>query len=234
MRKIAVFVEGQTESIFAQELIRQLIGEKYLLIDSCKLLGGRKSPRKLVIMNISGNNDEVKYYFMIYDCGGDGRVKSDIIDRISTMEKEGFSLAIGIRDVYPNNNNIAKLRSYLLFGVPSSILDIRIVLAVNEVESWFLAEDKHYKKVDKRLTPALVSSVIGINILSCSTESIDHPSDALNDVYQQVGKAYKKTRTHVCRTVHNLDYENLYVCVRHRNNSLCELLNILDSIIIPT
>jgi hypothetical protein len=70
--------------------------------------------------------------------------------------------------------------------------------------------------------------IIGIDITVTSTESIDHPSFALKQIYQSIGKDYAKKKWEAERTVHNLDYENLCINVRNRNNSLNELLTCVN------
>ncbi len=72
---------------------------------------------------------------------------------------------------------------------------------------------------------------VGFDITTASTESIRHPSSILKQIYQKVGKDYKKKKWEAERTVNDLDYENLYIHVRHRSNSLNELLTCLDGLI---
>jgi hypothetical protein len=85
--------------------------------------------------------------------------------------------------------------------------------------------------IDESLTIHSVNSIIGIDIAITSTESIDHPSLTLKQIYQSVGKDYNKKKWEAERTVYVLDYENVYLCVRNRNKSLNELLTCLDGLI---
>ncbi|MDR2020815.1 MAG: hypothetical protein LBQ14_08640, partial [Treponema sp.] len=94
-----------------------------------------------------------------------------------------------------------------------------------------LAEENHYQLIDESLTIHSVNSIIGIDIAITSTESIDHPSLTIKQIYQSVGKDYNKKKWEVERTVYVLDYENIYLCVRNRNKSLNELLTCLDGLI---
>jgi hypothetical protein len=224
MKKIAVFVEGQTEQIFAQKLIEQVISPNKATVKTWQLRGGAKQTRNLILLQSQSPTEQIDYYFEIYDCGGDSKVKDDIIEHSQSMKQKGFSLIIGLRDVYPSNNKIASLRKYLNFGVPAGV-PTHIVLAVNEVEAWFLAEENHYSKIDTRLTLAKVNTIAGIDISKDSTETISRPTEKLQLIYR-----YNKSKNKVYRTINALDYANLYINVRQRNNSLAELFTHLDGI----
>jgi hypothetical protein len=224
MKKVAVFVEGQTEQIFAQKLIEQVISPGKVTVTTYQLRGGAKYARKLILLKSQPDAQQPAYYFEIYDCGGDAKVKDDIIENSQSMKQKGFSLIIGLRDVYPNGSKIARLRKYLHFGIPAGV-PARIVLAVNEVEAWFLAEENHYPKIDPKLTLAAVNAVAGVDVSRDSTEAIAHPAETLKLIYK-----YSKSKNSVSRIVNALDYANLYINVRQRNRSLAELLTHLDSI----
>jgi hypothetical protein len=224
MKKVAVFVEGQTEQIFTQKLIEQIISPSKVTITTYQLRGGAKHTRNLILLKTQSLTHQTDYYFEIYDCGSDSKVKDDIIEHSQSMKENDFSLIIGLRDVYPNNDKIASLRKYLNFGLPADI-PTHIVLAVNEVEAWFLAEENHYSKIDASLTLAKVNAIAGIDVSKDSTETIAHPTEKLQLIYK-----YTKNKHKVHRIVDALDYANLYINVRERNNSLAKLFAHLDSI----
>jgi hypothetical protein len=233
MKKIAVFVEGQTEQIFADELLRHIFGHAKVDIEELQFSGKEGSRRIRTIRSVNAMSP-TEYLFRIYDCQGgneNSTVKSDIKEQFSRLLKESFSYIVGIRDVYPLLN-LQLLKSKLHFDLPNNpSLPIEIFLAIREIEAWFLAEENHYQLIDRSLTIHSVNSIIGIDITVASTESIGHPSFVLKQVYQRVGKDYSKKKWEAERTVHNLDYENLYINVRNRNNSLNELLTCLDRLV---
>jgi len=174
---------------------------------------------------------DTEYYFVIYDCCGDDRVQSDISERLDSLREESFSIVIGIRDVYPETD-IAMLRHYLYYGISlNPDVSVNVILAVNEIEAWFLAEETHYQKISDRISLDIANKIAGIDVSRDSTESIEHPSDTLKQIYMKGGTTYDKSKEKVQRTVGNLDYENLYINVRNRNNSLNELLTCLDGLI---
>jgi hypothetical protein len=228
MKKVAIFVEGQTEQIFVKKLIERMVSPRAVTVTTYQLRGGAKHRRELILLETHSAAQQSNYYFEIYDCGNDSKVKDDIIENLPSMQSKGFSMIIGVRDVYPNNAKIAQLRKYLTFGISASI-PTHIVLAVNEVEAWFMAEEKHYAKIDPKLTLAKVNAIAEIDVSTDSTELIAHPTEKLQQIYN-----YSKRKNTVTRIVNALDYTSLYIDVRQRNNSLNELLMHLDSIIYLT
>ena len=233
MRKVAVFVEGQTEQVFSDELVRHLFGHAKVAIEELQF-SGKEGARRIRTIRSTDVTSSTEYLFRIYDCHGgneNSTVKTDIKEQFPRLLKESFSYIVGIRDVYPLRD-LKLLQSKLYLELPNTpSLPIEIFLAVREIEAWFLAEENHYQLIDKSLITHSVNSIIGIDITVSSTESIDHPSCVLKKIYQSVGKDYKKKKWEAERTVYNLDYENLYINVRKRNNSLNELLTCLDRLI---
>ena len=50
MKKLALFVEGLTERIFVEKLIRKMIDRKRLRIRVFRASGGQKSPRRIKLI----------------------------------------------------------------------------------------------------------------------------------------------------------------------------------------
>jgi len=97
MSKLAIFVEGQTEQIFVEKLVRYLGSHRNISIQVQRLEGGSKN-RPRTMINISGT-DEVtnqEFLILIMDCGQDERVKSDIIERYNGLIASGYQAIIGI------------------------------------------------------------------------------------------------------------------------------------------
>ena len=226
-----MFVEGQTEQIFSEKLIYEIMGNLEFSIENFKFKGGKTITRRPIWVTAKNTNENVDFYFVIYNCGGDNKVQSDIRERLDSLREESFSLVIGIRDVFPETD-IAKLKTYLYFGFPSvSDVSIKIILADKETEAWFLAEETHYPKISNRISFKTANEITSIDVSKDDTEAIPHPSETLKQIYMKCGTTYDKSREKVQRTVNVLNFENLYVNVRKRNNSLNELLTCLDGII---
>ena len=82
LKKIAVFVEGQTELIFLSELLKHLFTEKQLNIEPYRITSYQRI--KIESFTIDGPKE---YSFMIIDCGTDDKVKSQIIEDFSSLKK---------------------------------------------------------------------------------------------------------------------------------------------------
>jgi uncharacterized pyridoxamine 5'-phosphate oxidase family protein len=89
MKKVAVFVEGQTEQIFVLKLLSQLFTvEKYYT--DIQSLAGKTGFRRIQAVknnevNLVSENKEWDYYFRVIDCHGGNEesiVKSDILEQL--------------------------------------------------------------------------------------------------------------------------------------------------------
>jgi len=230
MKKIAIFVEGHTEQAFITKLISEILTRNTYSITSVEFSGPKKA-RRIAIINASTIDSNHSYYFMIYNCRSDSSVKSDIIEQYSNLVAASYNAIIGIRDVFPNVD-IEKLRKYILFGFPKILkISINIILAVMEIESWFIAEENHYANINPKLNRQIAEGYIGFDILTTSSEAIHHPAEILNNIYHHVNYAYKKKAKQIQRTVDAIDYSNLYCAVRNRNNSLNEFLVAFESVL---
>jgi hypothetical protein len=230
LKKLAIFVEGQTEMIFVQRLIEEIAGIHKVLFQ-LETIGGRV-PSPLISMTGTSQADSTarpSYFVLIFDCRQDERVKSVILDRYQNLEKASYSMIIGIRDLYPRSlSEMGAVKQSLRTRLPTRGIPIAIVLAVAEVEAWFIRDHSHFQRVDPCLNPDAIASAVGFDPRNGDVESIPHPSDFLHNIYRMAGKAYKKTRNHVQRTVDNLDYTFLYLQASADVPHLKELLTLID------
>jgi hypothetical protein len=233
MKKIAFFVEGQTEQIFISELLTRLFSEHKKVIKTHKM---RKLYHNINIENFI--TDEPKEYsIVIYDCGTDNKVKSDILDNYQKLREAGYNSIIGLQDFFnPKRQKkeitVQQLKKDLNFDL-EQIIPTEIFLAVQEIESWIIAEEKHYETIVPSLQIDDINAIAGINIQTGNSEEISHPAIALDKIYKAGGRTsgYTKHEYVVKNIISKLDFANLYLNVRNRNNSLNELLTWLDGLI---
>lgn len=226
--KLAVFVEGQTEQIFIERLVTELASARNVNFVRLKATGGASSPRQLIALGATAQPD-ARFYVQIVDSGTDNRVVSDIRDNLAGLAQQGFKAVLGIRDVYPAPRaQIPLMRTAMASVLGGAAIPIDVVLAIMEVEAWFLGEHNHLTKIGRGITPAEVAHALGFDPSVDNMELRAQPADDLHAVYQLVGRAYNKTRVHVQRTVDVLDYEHLYVSLATRMASLGELVATLD------
>lgn len=235
MKKLAIFVEGQTEQIFVERMVTEIVGTRCLQIELLSASGGGKSGARMFSqVRISPSAGDVTHFVLIVDCRSDGRVKSDIVERYDGLVASGYSQIIGIRDVYPqfNHSDIPRLRSGLSAGIKTNPINVIFTLGVMEVESWFLAEHTHFQRLNSRLTMQLIKAGLGFDPEKDDMQSRNNPASDLHDAYQLVGFAYTKRKDRVERTVDKLDYAHLYVEIRPRLPDLDNFIGAIETFLI--
>ena len=233
MKRLAIFVEGQTEKIFVRKLLEEIAGKSNIAIIE-QDIAGRQGSRITVLKMSDPVTSQTKYYVLVYNSGGDSSVVSDIKDQYNNLVASGYSKVIGIRDVYPiPSTQTNALENGLQYALPKGTVPAHIILAVMEIESWFIAEWKHFAKINPNLTTALIQTTLGFNPEIDDVERRTHPAEDLHQIYQLVGRAYRKRRSQVNTIVSNLDYEFLYLQVVNTVPSLRKFIGHINAFMIP-
>lgn len=231
MKKLALFVEGLTEQIFAQRLIEEIAGRHNVALTLLKASGGNTTPRRFTQLQAISPVG-AKYYILLCDCSGDGGVLSDINDQFPTLSRSGYHKILGLRDVFPRPSADApRLKAAMARYLPKGPLPVDILLAIAEIEAWFIAEETHYARIHPNLTPPIIAGVLGGFPEQLNVESVTHPAASLDRIYQVAGKRYckdRKIRWRIERTVEVLDWENIYIKVRKRVAALNQLCSEID------
>ncbi len=230
MNKLAVFVEGQTEQLFMQRLIQKIAGRRKVAIELRKgFFGGRSGRSRSLILLESPDVRGEQFFVLIVDSAAENRVASDIRDQYESLVNAGYSRVLGLRDVYPQSRSkIPLIRRAVERVLPKGSVTVDIVLAIMEIEAWFLAEYTHFEHLYPGITLDKVNTAIGDNAQTLDVENIAHPSETLNTVYQIVGRAYKKNKDRIERLVEKLDYARLYLEIPKRVSALKCLCDHLD------
>jgi hypothetical protein len=230
--KLAIFVEGQTEAVFFKRLLREVAGASRGSIRVMEARG-QTGHRSLYVLKSETINVGLPFYALIVDCAGDTTVLSDIRDQYAGLRAAGYTMILGLRDVYPlAHAEIQRLRAVLaaevaaLTGEP--VPHVEMVLAIKEIEAWFIAEDTHFQRLDPTLTCARINADLGFDPCEIDVESLPHPVEALKRIYALVGRLYRKHKDEAEQTVDALDYDRLYVDTRARVPSLAHLLDRVD------
>lgn len=231
MRKIAFFVEGQTEQILINRLVREVLGAGNITIIQKKISGGTNSPRNEFIRSYNIARSSL-FTILIYDCGADNRVKSEILENIRSLRESGFSFIVGVRDLYPLPlEDLPRLEKGLAF-LPHSLHEYQktfdIVIAVREVETWFLAETSHFLKISKKLTGRYIEKHLGFNPDTVNPLSREHPSADLTRIYKLAGRSYTKKYWQVEKLVNRLDFNRIRNQIRYQIPSLNILITIVE------
>ncbi len=231
MKKIAIFVEGQTESIFIDAYLRELFSRNSISITSQKFSGGRRSPIRINTINAESTSLRTEYFFLIIDCTSENNVISYINDQYSSLISSNYTKIIGLRDVYPNINrsDIPKFKNTienLFIGRP---VPVKLILCIMEIESWFIFEETHFKRINSLLDDNLIRTNIGFDIMNENSEIINNPAKTLDDIYRIVRLRYSKSLKSAKRTVRCIDIANLYLKSK-LNESFWEFKTEIDSI----
>ncbi len=237
MKKMAIFVEGQTEQFFVTRLLIEIAGAKKVAIE-LKRFAGKGKPSLQVYASGLVKPVQPQHGVLIYDCGGDESVKTRIIEEHHNLFKQGYTEIIGLRDLFPVPD-LAKLEARLLHGLvhngvrlePMLPSGCSIVVAVQEIEAWFLAETHHFTCIAPLLDEAFITAnqpSLGFNPYTDDMTSRSQPAQDLKNLYQLAGKSWNKKKSNLERTIDCLDYANLYFNLRYKIAKLDELIGKID------
>ena len=229
MKKLAIFVEGKTEQIFVNKLLREIAGTINISIE----IQSQERRKFVEVIMKDIETSATKFFVLIYNSGGDGRVASDIKKQYRKLTESGYERIIGLRDIHPKSIiQKSKLQSELENILPKGSIPINIVIAVMEVEAWFLAEYNHFLKIDPGLTPEKIQLEFGFNPQTEDMEQRLHPTNDMELIYNYAGKGYNKSEKQLNRLASNLDYEFIYIHLANSVPSLGEFVGYIDKFMI--
>lgn len=216
MEKLAIFVEGQTERLFVERLITAMAGHRHFHIDAIQAYGGgRIIPRCWEEIHATRPHPKTHYYILIYECTNDSRVLSDIREHYQTLADQQYHAIIGIRDVYPQHAPaIATIREDFKTYLPKTPLGTTLILAIMEIEAWFIGEHTHFARLHSALTVPTLTGKLGYDPSIHDVTLIPSPSNDLRVAYSLAGLSYNKSHNNVERTVRHLSFEEVYCNLR--------------------
>ncbi len=212
MTKVAVFVEGKTDRRFTRKLIGHLCKGTPVIIDEISLRG-----KESFIRLEQGKEPYVCYNFVIIEVPSLERLISAILDNAKSMVHQGgFSLLLGLRDLSPYRRSQKK---EVLNAIASALARvpererITIVLAVMEIEAWFLCDWHLFERIDSRLTTKYIGDRLNIDLVNDDPElTYNKPSKTMDDIFQLVGRRYRKHGAEIETVVRNIDCNYLSSC----------------------
>ena len=227
-RKLALFVEGQTEQIFLESLLKQIAGEKDINFDRRTVIGD-----KLITLQQTqplAQPTDARYFILIANCQNDERVKSVVLDQRNSLSRAGYSLILGLRDLHPSTlHELGAVKAKLAYRVPTAGVPTHILLAVCEIEAWFLQEWSHFSRIDANLDVSTFKAAFGFDPVAECAEIVEHPAEMLHAIYSSVGKAYRKDRKRVQRTVDALDCTEMYLSLPDKLPHMKQFIEHVDS-----
>lgn len=223
-KRMAIFVEGQTEITFVRRLLQEMVGEANVII-----IEERKERGYFTLQKGFPNAGE-RYEVLAVNCGNDEEVATSIRDRYDNLVAAGYGLVIGLRDLYPKGHlDYQKLQDGINAGLPAGPAPCFVVVALTEVEAWFLQEQNHFLQVSPILDRQCIIDKINYDIDNDIAEDQVKPSKTLNSIYSIAGKRYTKKKYHVSNIVWSLDMENLYLDRRAKLTSFDRFVALIES-----
>ena len=202
-RKVAVFVEGQSEYIFVRDFLCGWYNyDSSLLGIECFSL---RSDRFHSVPYPFGNRESCNYY-QIVNVGNDRSVLSKMLKEGPRLQNAGFHQIIGLSDMYSdryheqtrerridiaiNQRFIKERHEQLKKSLQKDLLSYHF--AIMEVEAWILGMYQFFQRVDPGLTPHFIMSQLQIDITSDPEISFYHPAKVLADIYHLADRQYDK------------------------------------------
>jgi len=204
MRRIAIFVEGQTELIVVREFLLKFFDYVNIQIE-CRNLFTDSKFRKAEYDTI---NAVANYGFQIINVGNDNAILSRMLNREKYLWNAGFEYIICLRDMYSSNykdfaSEISKevtIRFKETIGntIASRALkpeQISFCFAIMETEAWFLAIEDIFVEIDMSLTSDFILEKLNYNLNDIDPEQeIFHPTKLIKEIYSLAGKKYNKSK----------------------------------------
>ena len=206
MIKIAFFVEGQTERIFIEKLLSEYLTYSKYAIESVKLLG----EKSVKITTKSNFSPKIKYNILIYDVGGDEKAVSALLERAEKMINQfKYYRLFALRDLHPkkreNKKKIINLVNYEFNKKPFRN-HLRFILAIMEIESWFLADYNLFYRTNNILRPNYIKNKLHIDLIKDDPELYESPAVKVGKILSLVGIKYKKREKQSYNICYNIDY----------------------------
>jgi hypothetical protein len=234
MNRLGIFVEGETEQLFVEKLTRELAGSRRLYIELTRARGGVSTRRRTAFVKDGDKLVGIDYYVLIVDCGGDGGVKSRLVEDYQNLVRKGYQALIALRDVPRDRAKLARFQAEWPRGIPTDPIAVVCVLAIMEIEAWFLAEHTHFRHINEKLTAELVLERLGFDTTGPNMRGRDRPAQDLDNAYQLVDERYQKGRA-AQRTIHCLDFERLVCELAPEEPELQRLIDAIDAFLhLPT
>jgi hypothetical protein len=217
--KIAFFVEGLSERIFIDALLRQYFFPGRIQIISVELRGHTEK----IFFRVANDTGAqyAEHLCLIVDVGSDETVLSRLRENYLRMRDKGFEVFLGLRDLkskaFDEFGEAIVARSQAVVEGFREADDVFLHFAKMTIEAWFLAAPSTFEGVHPALTVAAIRERTGMNLGAIDPETaIPNPVSFLQRVYDICGLKYRKTKKQIHRIVSVIDWEQLCVEARDR------------------
>jgi len=228
MRRVAIFVEGQSELIFVREFLLKWFD--YQIDLECRNLF---TDEKIDRAYYDFSNPSADIHFQVINVGMDGNVLSRILSREQYLYNAGYERIIGLRDMYSGDykkvikdrmvdlqvNEKFKQGTFLSIYQKAKRPDqIRFCFAIMELEAWWIGIPSLWGNIDSELRQQNETRF-------SFPELIFHPAVFIDQLFQSKNNTYKKKKAEVESIVGKIsrdDFVNLHDS--QRCPSFCEFV----------
>ena len=224
MRKIAIFVEGQTELIVVREYLLRWFNYSDIEIE-CRTLF---IEGKFHSAEYDYPTPNPQFHFQIINVGNDNAVLSRMLKREQYMWSAGYEKIIGLRDMYSKEyrdmsavvsnevNDLFNIARIEVINNRASKPDkIKMCFAVMETEAWFLGLHEALEKIHAELTNDFIFDKLGIDLEKIDPEKeVFHPASLLEKIYGLVGEKYQKHKGDIEALTYHFDRETIEILLQ--------------------
>ena len=200
--KFAVYVEGKAEMLFVADVL-----SKYSNYDSqvvgFQCINLNADDFEYVQYPVQGDENSETYY-QIVNVNNDNRVISKLKQDIPNLTKQGYEIIIGLRDVFGADYDticnkqqvidrelIAEMYAIQSEQIRFDGVDTKLHFAIMEYEAWMMALLNKFIK-SKGGRPEDVFKAAGVDYDSDFEETVYHPYNKVQKIYQAVNATYGK------------------------------------------
>lgn len=233
--KYAVYVEGKAEMYFVADILTKYSNYDPAVI-GFKCINLYSDTYEYVRYPIQGDESSRNYY-QIVNVNNDKRLISKLKKDIPNLNKQGYEIIIGLRDVYSEDYKvlcnehrvdmgvIAKMHDIQYEQIRFKGIDVRLHYAIMEYEAWMMA------LIDKFLTikggnPPKIFETANVDYNSDYEQTVFHPYTKVQQIYEAVNSSYDKHEEDQLSFLSYLTIDD-YQCLRTsgRCSSFCSFLD---------
>lgn len=219
MRKVAVFVEGQTELVFVREfLLKWFVYDGNQIGFECYNLENNDTHPTA----FAYGSERSENYYLIVNVGNDNSVLSAIKTRLQLLLNKDYQVVVGLRDMYCKQyrNEVAnatiksEINELFISATNDQIAQIengkaiKFHFAIMEIEAWLLGMPKIFSEKNALLTTDYIKQELNLDLSTDPETTIFHPAKELENIYSLVGDTYNKHLSDISSVMASLEKQD--------------------------
>jgi hypothetical protein len=236
MKKIAIFVEGQTELIFTRELLLKCYEWQNIWVECYSLF----NDRDLNPVEYSFPNQDAEFYYQIINIGNDTKVLSSLLKREKYLfsANQAFDKIIGLRDMYSKEYRETAKSSIIKDEINQKFINshnatierfsenpdkVNFHFAIMELETWLLGINGIFSDFNEELTTEKIEEELEVNLEEIDPEKeVFHPAKLISEIMSLVNESYDKKKGEVNKFMGRISKEDFNILFE---SNKCETFN---------